>query len=74
MNPIYDLFYKHPEDEGMTYSEHLVRACCLGTKMMYGGLCLLVHGLIPGFHQRTGTRIINQLQEEIQLKKYVVEH
>jgi hypothetical protein len=68
MNTIFGVFLKHPEEEGMTYFQHMRRAFSLGGRMLYGSICLFVHGLVPAFHQRTGTRIIGDLHEDTSKK------
>lgn len=68
MTPFYDFFCKHPEEEGMTYLQHLQRAICLSSKMAYGSICLFIHGLIPCFHERTGTYLITELYHDIHVK------
>jgi hypothetical protein len=69
MNPIHQLFHEHPEHEGMTYTQHLKRACYLSGKMAYGSLCLLIHAIVPAFCEKTGTRIIQQLHHDISSPK-----
>ena len=65
----HDLFFRHPEEQEMTYVQHLYRASYLGSKMIYGGICLLIHAIVPGFHEHTGTHIIQELQQDIEVKK-----
>jgi len=65
----HDLFLKHPKEQGMTYFQHLCRASFLGGKMLYGGVCLLVHAIVPAFYEQTGTRIIHELHQDIELQK-----
>ena len=64
MNPMYELFYRHPEEEGMTYVQHMRRAFSLGGRMLYGCACLVIHGLVPAFCERTGSRVIRELYED----------
>jgi hypothetical protein len=69
MNPIYDLFCQHPHQEGMTYFQHLRRAFSLSGQMLYGSMCLCIHGLIPAYFERTGTTIIHELYHDTKSKK-----
>ena len=62
---MYDLFYKHPEAEGMTYRQHVTRALWLSGQMAYGSICLLVHGLVPAWFEKTGSGVIRGLYAEI---------
>ena len=63
---MYDLFYKHPEAEGMTYRQHVTRALWLSGQMAYGSVCLLIHGLVPAWFEKTGSGVIRRLNLEIQ--------
>ena len=63
-NPIYDLFLKHPAEEGMTYLQHMRRAFTLCGRMFYGGVCLLVHGLVPAWYEREGSHVIRELYQD----------
>jgi len=69
MNPMYELFYKHPEQEGMTYFQHMRRAFSLGGRMLYGCACLVIHGLVPALCEQTGTRVIHGLYEGTVVKR-----
>lgn len=62
---MYDLFLRHPESEGMTYCQHLTRAVWLSGQMAYGSACLLVHGLVPAWFEKTGSRVIRKLYGDI---------
>ena len=62
---MYDLFWRHPESEGMTYRQHLTRALWLSGQMAYGSVCLLVHGLVPAWFEKTGSGVIRGLYGDI---------
>ncbi len=64
MDIVYRAFLKHPEEEGMTYFQHMRRAFSLGGRMLYGSICLFVHGLVPALHEKTGTQTIGGLYED----------
>jgi hypothetical protein len=68
MDTVYKMFLKHPKEEGMTYFQHMRRAFSLGGRMLYGSICLFVHGLVPALHERTGTRIICALHKDTSKK------
>ena len=58
-------FTEHPASVGETYTEHLVRAVCFGTRMMLAGIACLVHGILPFLFVRTGSRAIAELNERM---------
>ena len=64
-NAINKLFLEHPNDNDMTYLQHLTRAWTFSAKMFIGFVVLFVHGLIPRFFETTGTNIIKSLMEDI---------
>jgi len=71
MNHVYDLFLKHPEAERTTYCHHITRAFWLSGQMACGSVCLLIHGLVPALFEKTGTRMIRSLYQQIEVR---VEH
>ena len=58
-------FTEHPASVGESYTEHLVRAACFGTRMMLAGLACLIHGVLPFLFVRTGSRAITELNERL---------
>ena len=58
-------FTEHPASVGETYTEHLVRAVCFGTRMVLAGLACLAHGILPFLFVRTGSRAIAELNERM---------
>lgn len=58
-------FTKHCRSVGETYAQHLTFAVGCGTKMILGGLACLVHGLFPFSFERTGSRTVSALFEQI---------
>jgi Family of unknown function (DUF6356) len=73
MNPM-RAFTGHPASVGETYSEHLVKAVCFGTRMMLGGIACLVHGVLPFLFVRTGSRAIADLSERMITNRQPVNH
>lgn len=55
------LFLDHPDTVGETYSQHLVFAARFGLVMIRGGLGALVHALVPGWCQTTGSDTVARL-------------
>jgi hypothetical protein len=58
-------FTEHPETVGETYFEHLQMAFGFGATMILGGLCCLVHGLLPAFCTKTGSRTVARLHQRM---------
>ncbi len=58
-------FTEHPASVGETYTEHLVKAGCFGTRMALAGIACLVHGILPFLFVRTGSRAIAELNERM---------
>jgi hypothetical protein len=64
-------FTEHPASVGESYFEHLARASCFGTRMVFAGLACLVHGLLPFLFVKTGSRTIRELNERMVVNRRV---
>jgi hypothetical protein len=64
MRPI-RAFTDHPASVGESYGEHLVRAVCFGTRMVFAGLACLIHGVLPFMFERTGSSAVKELNERM---------
>ena len=58
-------FTDHPASVGESYGEHLGRAACFGTRMVFAGLACLIHGVFPFLFVRTGSRAISELNDRM---------
>jgi hypothetical protein len=58
-------FTAHPESVGESYGEHLATATSFGGRMMLAGLACMLHGLLPFLFVRTGSRAVNELNEQL---------
>ena len=67
-------FTEHPASVGETYSVHLAKAVCFGTRMMLAGIACLVHGALPFLFVRTGSRAIADLNERMIANRQPVGH
>jgi hypothetical protein len=65
-------FTEHPASVGESYLQHLGRAACFGTRMMFAGFACLVHGLLPFVFVRTGSRAISELNDRMVANRRVV--
>lgn len=59
------LFADHPAAVGETYFQHLRMASTFGTRMLLGGLACLIHGLIPGLFEKTGSTQVRHLHDRM---------
>lgn len=64
-------FTEHPASVGESYLEHLARASCFGTRMMFAGLACLLHGLLPFLFVQTGSRAISELNDRMVVNRRV---
>jgi hypothetical protein len=55
------LFIDHPQSVDESYVEHFGVAAKFGVTMIWGGLCALVHAVVPGWCVTTGSRTIERL-------------
>jgi len=58
-------FTEHPASVGETYTEHLGRAACFGSRMIFAGVACLVHGVLPFLFVRTGSSAITELNNKM---------
>lgn len=57
------LFVDHPKSVDENYWQHFSVAGRFGLTMIWGGLCALVHALVPGWCITTGSDTIKRLNE-----------
>jgi hypothetical protein len=55
------LFIDHPRSVDETYTEHFGVASRFGLTMIRGGVCALVHAVVPGWCVTTGSDTIQRL-------------
>lgn len=58
-------FTHHPEEVGESYREHLATASGFGLTMLVGGLCVLVHAVLPFLFVHTGSRTMDKLHKRM---------
>lgn len=58
-------FTRHPRQVGESYVEHLGTASVFGLTMMVGGLCVIVHAVLPFLFERTGSRTMDKLHKRM---------
>lgn len=57
------LFVDHPRSVEESYTEHFGVASRFGLTMIRGGLCALVHAVVPGWCVTTGSDTIARLNK-----------
>jgi Family of unknown function (DUF6356) len=55
------LFIHHPRSVDENYIQHFAVASRFGVTMIWGGLCALVHAVVPGWCITTGSTTISRL-------------
>jgi hypothetical protein len=56
---------EHIKQKETTYYYHFLRASSMGFQMFKGGLCLIIHSILPNYFQETGSRIIKNLHKDL---------
>lgn len=55
------LFVDHPKSVNENYRQHFMVAGRFGVVMIWGGLCALVHAIVPGWCVTTGSDTVKRL-------------
>lgn len=58
-------FTRHPEEVGEKYGQHLRTAAGFGAVMVVGGLCVMVHAVLPFLFEQTGSRTMDKLHKRM---------
>ena len=64
------IFIKHPEEQKMTYFEHLKHACCYSVQALGCSLIFMVHGIVPCLFEKNGSAMIQHLHNRIHRVKH----
>ena len=59
---------KHPEEQKMSYIEHLKHALSLGLETLGCSIVFIVHGIVPALFETTGSTMIKNLNEKLNKK------
>lgn len=68
------LFVDHPKSVDETYLAHFGVASSFGVGMIRGGLCALVHAVVPGWCITTGSDTIQRLHRIMVEKRRAKAH
>lgn len=58
-------FTRHPREIGEGYLAHLRTAAGFGAVMVMGGLCVMVHAVLPFLFENTGSRTMDKLHKRM---------
>ena len=58
------VFVKHPEEQNMTYFQHLKHACCYSVQALGCSLAFMVHGIVPCLFEKTGFIMVKRLYNQ----------
>ena len=64
------VFVKHPEEQNMTYFEHLKHACCYSVQALGCSLVFMVHGFVPCLFEKTGSVMVYRLHDRLNGAKH----
>ena len=64
------VFVKHPEEQNMTYFEHLKHACCYSVQALGCSLVFMVHGILPCLFEKTGSVMVYRLHDRLNGAKH----
>ena len=56
---------EHIKQKDTTYYQNFLRASSMGFQMLKGGVCLIIHSILPNYFQETGSRIIKDLHKDL---------
>jgi hypothetical protein len=63
------LFVDHPDSMGESYFQHMAVAFGFGFTMLGGALACIIHGLVPGLFECSGSKTIVCLHDRLQEKR-----
>lgn len=66
---LHTLFTTHPHEHNMSYAGHAFHALRRAIIMGKGAVGLCIHSAFPFLCEKTGTKVVEQLYEEIHPKK-----
>ncbi len=63
------IFTSHPRSVGESYLEHLVAAAGFSARLLIASAACLIHAFLPFLCERTGSRAIARLHDEMIAKR-----
>jgi len=65
------VFVKHPEEQNMTYFQHLKHACCYSIQALECSIIFMVHGIVPCLFEKTGSIMVKCLNNQLDYNEVV---
>ena len=68
---------KHLSDNSMSYGSHFMFAVGHGIRCIKAGILLVIHGFLPCFYRKAGSKLVYRLSKEFTehtYKKYISKH
>lgn len=59
------LFLEHPRSVNESYFDHFKMALSFSVKLFSAAFACLVHAIVPGFCVKTGSRLIQEIHEDM---------
>ena len=66
----YRRWHEHLKENNMTYWQHLKFAVGHGLCCIRAGVYLCIHGILPCFRRRAGTKLVQRLDQVFTERKY----
>lgn len=60
------VFTKHPEEQSMSYFEHLKHACGFSVQALGCSIVFMIHGIVPCLFENTGSVMAASLHGQLQ--------
>lgn len=64
MSSLVNKWRDHLKDNHMTYCEHFVFAVGHGLSCLRAGIYLIIHGFLPCFYRKAGSKLIHRLEKD----------
>ena len=58
-------FTRHPGEVGESYFSHMRTAAGFGAVMVAGGICVMLHAVLPFLFENTGSRTMDRLHKRM---------
>ncbi len=66
---LYNIFFKHPNDVGETYTRHFATALEFGCTMIAAGIACVVHAIVPSVFEHTASNTVTALHARMMLRR-----
>jgi hypothetical protein len=63
---------EHLDRNNMTYREHWTFAVSHGLGCLRAGMYLIIHGFLPCFYEKTGSKLVHELEKDFVERENVI--